>query len=66
MKKRIITPPDYVTVTSLRTIQWNYADSTEFIEGNSYTIPSSLYQSLAKYFVINDKEIKETDNASSE
>ena len=58
MKKHIeyTTPPDFVTVTALKTIDWIYNDSTQFIKGEVYTIPSGLHQSLAKYFVIKTEE----------
>jgi hypothetical protein len=67
MRKKTIPMPDYVTVTSLRTIDWNWNDSTQFVEGQQYTIPASLYQSLQKYFTISNENqaIEENNDASN-
>lgn len=63
MKKKITNqsqPPDFVSVTALKTIQWNYNDSREFIKGEVYSLPKTVYNILAKYFVINeDKQPEE-------
>ena len=60
-KKEHTAPPDFVTVTCIRTVDWIYNDSTQFVKGNEYSLPSHVYQTLAKYFTteIKPKEIKD-------
>ena len=60
MKKKSehTAPPEFISVTATKTIQWKCGGRTHYVRGETYEMPRDIFNVIGKYFVVNDKIVE--------